>query len=172
MPDNELDLELNVNGRWHACRAPARTSLADLVRERLGLTGTHLGCEHGVCGACTVLLDGDPVRSCIVLAAQADGRAVTTIEGVADADGRLSPVQEAFCETHALQCGYCTPGMILAAQALLDAEPDPSRADIDEALGGNICRCTGYVQIREAVELAARNRRPTDEPAAAEEVRP
>ncbi|HEY3684587.1 MAG TPA: (2Fe-2S)-binding protein [Streptosporangiaceae bacterium] len=157
------EIELTVNGEPRACRTEARTSLADLLRDGLGLTGTHLGCEHGVCGACTVLLDGDPVRSCIVLAAQADGCAVTTIEGVAGADGRLSPVQEAFCQTHALQCGYCTPGMILAAQALLDANGDPSRADIDEALGGNICRCTGYQQIREAVELAARTGRPSDE---------
>lgn len=149
------EIALTLNGEPRACAAEARTSLADLLRDGLGLTGTHLGCEHGVCGACTVLLDGEPVRSCIVLAAQADGCAVTTIEGVAGPDGRLSPVQEAFCQAHALQCGYCTPGMILAAQALLDANPRPAREDIDEALGGNICRCTGYVQIREAVELAA-----------------
>ena len=150
------EIELTLNGEPRACVTEARTSLADLLRDGLGLTGTHLGCEHGVCGACTVLLDGEPVRSCIVLAAQADGAAVTTIEGVAGPDGRLSPVQEAFCQAHALQCGYCTPGMVLAAEALLDRTPHPDRAEIDEALGGNICRCTGYVQIREAVELAAR----------------
>lgn len=133
----------------------ARTSLADFLRDELGLTGTHLGCEHGVCGACTVLLDGAPVRSCVVLAAQADRQVVRTIEGAGAADGRMSPVQEAFCSAHALQCGFCTPGMVLASQELLERNPCPSRADIDDALGGNICRCTGYVQIREAVELAA-----------------
>ena len=154
-----------VNGERRACETAGRTSLADLLRDGLGLTGTHLGCEHGVCGCCTVLLDGEPVRSCIILAAQADGHSVTTIEGIgaesAGAGGMsrasgLSAVQEAFCQAHALQCGYCTPGMVLAVHALLAANPAPSRADIDEALGGNICRCTGYVQIREAVELAAR----------------
>lgn len=148
---------MTVNGELHVCEAAGRTSLADLLRDDLYLTGTHLGCEHGVCGCCTVLLDGEPVRSCIILAAQADGHSVTTIEGVASPDGGLSTVQEAFCQAHALQCGYCTPGMVLAVTALLDANPAPDRADIDEALGGNICRCTGYVQIREAVELAARH---------------
>ncbi|GLZ02876.1 (2Fe-2S)-binding protein [Actinomadura sp. NBRC 104412] len=149
------EIEPIVNGEPRRCVTAARTSLADLLRDTLGLTGTHLGCEHGVCGACTVLLDGEPVRSCIVLAVQADGRSVTTIEGVGEPDGRLSPVQQAFCDAHALQCGYCTPGMVLAAQALLDERPNPSREEIDDALGGNICRCTGYVQIREAVERAA-----------------
>jgi aerobic-type carbon monoxide dehydrogenase small subunit (CoxS/CutS family) len=161
-------IEVVVNGQRRACETAGRTSLADLLRDGLGLTGTHLGCEHGVCGCCTVLFDGEPVRSCIILAAQADGHSVTTIEGIgpggvdAAAAGemsrasRLSPVQEAFCQAHALQCGYCTPGMVLAVHALLAANPNPGRADIDEALGGNICRCTGYVQIREAVELAAR----------------
>jgi aerobic-type carbon monoxide dehydrogenase small subunit (CoxS/CutS family) len=177
-------IEVVVNGERRACETAGRTSLADLLRDGLGLTGTHLGCEHGVCGCCTVLLDGEPVRSCIILAAQADGHSVTTIEGVgaggvgaggagaggvgaggvgaggAGAGGMsrasgLSLVQEAFCEAHALQCGYCTPGMVLAVHALLAANPAPTRDDIDEALGGNICRCTGYVQIREAVELAA-----------------
>jgi aerobic-type carbon monoxide dehydrogenase small subunit (CoxS/CutS family) len=148
-------IEVTVNGQRRVCETEGRTSLADLLRDGLHLTGTHLGCEHGVCGCCTVLLDGEPVRSCIILAAQADGHHVTTIEGAA-APGGLSPVQEAFCQAHALQCGYCTPGMVLAAQALLAANPTPARADIDEALGGNICRCTGYAQIREAVELAAR----------------
>jgi carbon-monoxide dehydrogenase small subunit len=149
-------IEMVVNGQHRACETAGRTSLADLLRDDLHLTGTHLGCEHGVCGCCTVLLDGEPVRSCIILAAQADGHSVTTIEGIAGPDGGLSTVQEAFCQAHALQCGYCTPGMVLAVTALLGANPAPSRADIDEALGGNICRCTGYVQIREAVELAAR----------------
>jgi aerobic-type carbon monoxide dehydrogenase small subunit (CoxS/CutS family) len=148
---------MTVNGERRACEAAGRTSLADLLREDLRLTGTHLGCEHGVCGCCTVLLDGEPVRSCIILAAQADGHRVTTIEGLSP-PGQLSPVQEAFCQVHALQCGYCTPGMVLAVHALLERCPAPGRAEIDEALGGNICRCTGYMQIREAVELAARLR--------------
>jgi len=148
-------IEVVVNGRLRVCETAGRTSLADLLRDDLSLTGTHLGCEHGVCGCCTVLFDGEPVRSCIILAAQADGHDVTTIEGVGQPGG-LSPVQEAFCQTHALQCGYCTPGMVLAVHALLAAKPAPTRDDIDDALGGNICRCTGYVQIREAVELAAR----------------
>lgn len=172
-------IEVVVNGRPRVCETAGRTSLADLLRDDLSLTGTHLGCEHGVCGCCTVLFDGEPVRSCIILAAQADGHEVTTIEGVgegwgaaagvgaggaaiagagAEGPGRgagLSPVQEAFCQAHALQCGYCTPGMVLAVHALLAANPAPTRDDIDDALGGNICRCTGYVQIREAVELAA-----------------
>lgn len=175
-------IEVVVNGRLRVCETAGRTSLADLLRDDLSLTGTHLGCEHGVCGCCTVLFDGEPVRSCIILAAQADGHSVTTIEGVgegwaagagaagmgdrgaapagagAEGAGRgagLSLVQEAFCQAHALQCGYCTPGMVLAVHALLAANPAPTRDDIDDALGGNICRCTGYVQIREAVELAA-----------------
>ena len=147
-------IEVVVNGRLRVCETAGRTSLADLLRDDLNLTGTHLGCEHGVCGCCTVLFDGEPVRSCIILAAQADGHNVTTIEGVGQPGG-LSPVQEAFCQAHALQCGYCTPGMVLAVHALLAANPAPTRDDIDDALGGNICRCTGYVQIREAVELAA-----------------
>jgi len=160
-------IELTVNGELRGCETEGRTSLADLLRDTLGLTGTHLGCEHGVCGACTVLLDGEPVRSCILLAAQADGRAVTTIEGLAERGGRLSLVQQAFCQTHALQCGFCTPGMVLTVEALLRATPAPDRGEIDEALGGNICRCTGYVQIREAVRYAAaRLQADVDNPAA------
>ena len=172
-------IEVLVNGRLRVCETAGRTSLADLLRDDLRLTGTHLGCEHGVCGCCTVLFDGEPVRSCIILAAQADGHEVTTIEAVdegwgaaagvgvegaalagaggAGRGGGLSPVQEAFCQVHALQCGYCTPGMVLAVHALLAVNPAPTREDVDDALGGNICRCTGYVQIREAVELAARH---------------
>jgi len=150
------EVELVVNGEVHRCTVAGRTSLVDMLRDDLGLTGTHVGCEHGVCGACTVLLDGVPVRSCIVLAAQVDGALVTTIEGLSGQGGRLSAVQDAFCEAHALQCGFCTPGMVLAVQHLVDNNPDPSVEDVDEAIGGNICRCTGYVQIREAVEIAAR----------------
>ena len=151
---NQCDIAVEVNGEQRPACVPARTSLADFLREGLGLTGTHLGCEHGVCGACTVLLNGQPVRSCIMLAAQADGHAVTTIEGLSGPEGELTPVQDAFCGTHALQCGFCTPGMVLAVQALVDQNVQPSRDDIDDAIGGNICRCTGYVQIREAVEQA------------------
>lgn len=142
---------LEVNGEWRTCTTSARTSLADFLRDQLGLTGTHLGCEHGVCGACTVLLNGTPIRSCIMLAAQADGQSVTTIEGLSGPQGELNEVQDAFCETHALQCGFCTPGMVLAVHALVENNSRPTAADIDEAIGGNICRCTGYVQIREAV---------------------
>ncbi len=142
---------LEVNGEWRTCSTSARTSLADFLRDQLGLTGTHLGCEHGVCGACTVLLNGTPIRSCIMLAAQADGQSVTTIEGLSGPQGELNEVQDAFCETHALQCGFCTPGMVLAVHALVENNPRPTDEDIDEAIGGNICRCTGYVQIREAV---------------------
>jgi len=148
------EIELTVNGELRRCTAAGRTSLADLLRDTLGLTGTHLGCEHGVCGACTVLLDGVPVRSCIQLAAQVDGQSVTTIEGVEGRDGRLSAVQEAFCQAHAVQCGFCTSGMVLAVQHLLDTTTAPTPEEVDEAIGANICRCTGYVQIREAVQLA------------------
>jgi CO/xanthine dehydrogenase Mo-binding subunit/aerobic-type carbon monoxide dehydrogenase small subunit (CoxS/CutS family) len=159
-------IELIVNGAPRSCLTAGRTSLADLLRDELGqnglgLTGTNLGCEHGVCGCCTVLLDGEPVRSCIMLAAQADGHEITTIEGLGAGAGQQSdsvqgdPVQEAFCQAHGLQCGYCTPGMVLATKALLERCPAPSSSQVEAALGGNICRCTGYTQIREAVTLAA-----------------
>ncbi|PXY26509.1 4-hydroxybenzoyl-CoA reductase subunit gamma [Prauserella flavalba] len=147
-------MDVDVNGEVRRCETTGRTSLADFLRDALGLTGTHLGCEQGVCGACTVLLDGQPVRSCLMLAAQADGRSVTTVEGLSGVDGELNPVQEAFCGSHALQCGFCTPGMVLAVQALVENVPEPTDHDIDEAIGGNICRCTGYVQIREAIAKA------------------
>lgn len=146
---------VTVNGRRHERSVPARRSLADFLREDLELAGTRLGCEHGVCGCCTVLLDGEPVRSCIMLAAQTDGHDVTTVEGLSGPAGELCPLQEAFCETHALQCGYCTSGMLIAAEALLRDTDRPTREQIDTAIGGNICRCTGYVQIREAIVLAA-----------------
>jgi carbon-monoxide dehydrogenase small subunit len=132
-----------------------RKTLLDTLREDLGLVGTRAGCEHGVCGACTVLLDGAPVRACLILAVQADGYAITTIEGIAPAPGELSVVQDAFCETHGLQCGYCTPGMILAGHALLARTLTPTRAEIVAAIAGNLCRCTGYGQIVEAIALAA-----------------
>ncbi|GEL26291.1 (2Fe-2S)-binding protein [Pseudonocardia sulfidoxydans NBRC 16205] len=153
------EVTVDVNGRSRRATVAARTSLADFLRDELNLTGTHLGCEHGVCGACTVLLNGTPVRSCIMLAAQADGESVTTIEGLSDEHGNLNPVQEAFCRSHALQCGFCTPGMVLAVQSLVDTVEEPTREDIDEAIGGNICRCTGYVQIREAARSAVEEAR-------------
>ena len=150
------DVALTLNGVAVRADVEARTSLADYVRDSHNLTGTHLGCEHGVCGACTVLLDGEPSRSCLMFAVQADGYEITTIEGLAPAPGELSVVQDAFCETHGLQCGYCTPAMILTAHALLAGNPTPSRDDIVDAISGNICRCTGYAQIVEAIALAVR----------------
>jgi aerobic carbon-monoxide dehydrogenase small subunit len=147
-------VNLTVNGSPREINVEARRTLADALREDLGLTGTHLGCEHGVCGACTILLDGDPVRSCLMFAVQADGRQITTIEGIAS-NGDLHPVQKAFSEFHGLQCGFCTPGMILATVDLLDRTPNPSVDEIKEALGGNLCRCTGYIKIIESVQGAA-----------------
>ncbi|OGA01082.1 MAG: hypothetical protein A3I00_01585 [Betaproteobacteria bacterium RIFCSPLOWO2_02_FULL_64_12] len=133
----------------------ARLSLVDWLREELRLTGTHVGCEHGICGACSVMFDGEPLRSCLVFAVQANGHRITTVEGLARPDGSLSVLQDSFCQTHALQCGYCTPGMLIAAQGLLEANADPTEAQIREAIGGNLCRCTGYQQIVDAVRLAA-----------------
>ena len=150
-----MKIEINVNGVLYASDVEPRTTLLDVLRDDFLLTGTHAGCEHGVCGACTVLLDGEPVRSCLMFAVQADGYAITTIEGIAASPGELSVIQDAFCETHGMQCGYCTPGMILTAHALLERTHDVSREDIVEAISGNICRCTGYGQVIEAVEFAA-----------------
>ena len=148
-------VEITVNGRAHRRAVEPRTTLVDFLRETLGLTGTHVGCEHGVCGACSILLDGDPVRSCCIFAVQADGLSVTTVEGLAPERGKLSALQDAFCETHAMQCGYCTPGMLIACQDLLARNPHPDEEAIRDAIGGNICRCTGYQQIVDAVKLAA-----------------
>jgi carbon-monoxide dehydrogenase small subunit len=148
-------IAVEVNGARREARVPARLSLVDWLREELRLTGTHVGCEHGVCGACSVMLDGEPVRACLMYAVQADGHRVTTVEGLGAADGTMSPLQDAFCETHGLQCGYCTSGMLIAAQALLDSNRNPSEDQIRDAIGGNLCRCTGYQQIVEAVQLAA-----------------
>ena len=148
-------LTLTVNGRACSGVAEPRTLLVDFLRHELGLTGTHVGCEHGVCGACTVRMDGEPIRSCIVLAVQAEGARIETIEGLADGDA-LHPIQQAFREAHGLQCGFCTPGMVLSAQCLLEENPDPSEDEIREYLSGNVCRCTGYVGIVAAVREAAR----------------
>jgi carbon-monoxide dehydrogenase small subunit len=148
-------IDVEVNGKRRTARVPARLSLVDWLREELRLTGTHVGCEHGVCGACSVMLDGDAVRACLMYAVQAHGHRVTTVEGLAGPDGSMSTLQDSFCEAHGLQCGYCTPGMLIAAQALLNANPAPTEEQIREAIGGNLCRCTGYQQIVEAVQLAA-----------------
>ena len=159
MSETLYTIELEVNGKRRPGAVPARLSLVDWLREELRLTGTHVGCEHGICGACSVMLDDEPVRSCLVYAVQANGHRVTTVEGLARPDGSLSVLQDSFCETHGLQCGYCTPGMLIAAQGLLDANPNPSEAQIRDAIGGNLCRCTGYQQIVEAVQLAAERMR-------------
>jgi carbon-monoxide dehydrogenase small subunit len=147
---------MTVNGETVRAAIEPRTSLADLLRDHLNLTGTHLGCEHGVCGACTVLVDGRAVRSCLMLAVQADGASVTTIEGMAAADGALHPLQQAFHEHHGLQCGFCTPGMIMSLAEYLERRPDADAAELREALSGNICRCTGYQAIVAAALAAAR----------------
>ncbi len=151
----ESDISLTVNGAQHAGRVEDRRTLADFLREDCRLTGTHLGCEHGVCGACTVLLDGDAVRSCLVFAVQADGAQVTTVEGIGGTGGELSPVQEAFRAEHGLQCGFCTPGFVVSVTAFLRDHPDPSDAEIADGLSGNLCRCTGYQGIVAAVKRAA-----------------
>ena len=152
---HEQPLRLSVNGTAVAAGVEPRMTLADFLRDRCGLTGTHLGCEHGACGACTVLLDGDAVRSCLLFAVQADGMEVTTVEGIASPDGTLSPVQSALRECHGLQCGFCTPGFVTSLTALLRDNPDPTDAEIREGLSGNFCRCTGYQGIVNAVHLAA-----------------
>ena len=152
-------VKLTVNGRQREGRAEARLTLVDFLRDVLNLTGTHVGCEHGVCGACSVILDGRPVRSCLMYAVQAEGADITTVEGLEGADGGLSPLQDAFWENHAMQCGYCTPGMLIAAHALLAENPDPDEHAIREAIGGNLCRCTGYQQIVEGVQMAAQKMR-------------
>ena len=148
-------VELTVNGVVRKGTIESRMTLADFLREVCRLTGTHLGCEHGVCGACTVLVDGDAVRSCLVFAVQVDGAEVTTIEGIASPDGSLSTVQEAFRDCHGLQCGFCTPGFIVSVTAFLRDNPDPTDVEIREALSGNLCRCTGYQGIFTAVRRAA-----------------
>ena len=153
---SEHKITLTVNGREMSGHAEARLTLDDFLRDVLGQTGTHIGCEHGVCGACSVVMDGKPVRSCLMFAVMADGHDITTVEGLEGPAGELSPLQDAFWENHAMQCGYCTPGMLIATHALLQENPNPNEAEIREAIGGNLCRCTGYQQIVEAVQMAAK----------------
>jgi aerobic-type carbon monoxide dehydrogenase small subunit (CoxS/CutS family) len=150
-----VEVVIEINGERYAGEVEPRTLLSDFIRHRAGLTGTHVGCEHGVCGACTVQLDGDPVRSCLMLAIQADGRSLLTVEGLAGADGELSPLQRAFTEHHALQCGFCTAGFLITADALLRRVPDPTEDEVREELAGNLCRCTGYEGIVAAVLAVA-----------------
>jgi carbon-monoxide dehydrogenase small subunit len=150
-----MKVDLRINGVSRTADVEPRKTLLDTLREDFLLNGVHAGCEHGVCGACTVLIDGEPARSCLMFAVQADGYEITTIEGLAPAPGELSVIQDSFCETHGLQCGYCTPGMILSAHVLLQHTVTPTREAIVEAISANICRCTGYGQIIEAVQLAA-----------------
>ncbi|HLO03224.1 MAG TPA: (2Fe-2S)-binding protein [Symbiobacteriaceae bacterium] len=147
-------ISLTVNGTTFTRTVEPRLLLSDFLRHELGLTGTHVGCEHGVCGACTVLLDGAPVRSCLAFAIQMDGATITTVEGLAS-DGELHPLQEAFQEKHGLQCGFCTPGILMTMLPWIAEHPNPTEAEIREALSGNLCRCTGYQKIVEAVQLAA-----------------
>jgi len=151
-------VRLTVNGREYEREVEPRMTLVDFLRHELGLTGTHVGCEHGVCGACTIIRNGEAVRSCLMLAVQADGAELRTVEGLAGADG-LHPVQQAFIERHGLQCGFCTPGFLMSTVELLETTTEPSDEQIREAIGGNICRCTGYQSILESVHLAAQKMR-------------
>lgn len=150
------ELTLTVNGVSYTRAVEPRVNLGDFLRHDLGLTGTHFGCEHGVCGACTVLVDGATLRSCLMFAVQAQGCEITTVEGLSDAQGPLHPIQQAFRDQHALQCGFCTPGMLLTVAELLEENPDPSEAEVRDAISGNICRCTGYQPIVDAALQAAR----------------
>ncbi|WP_338664554.1 (2Fe-2S)-binding protein [Pararoseomonas sp. SCSIO 73927] len=157
---SRIAIEVTVNGQPHRMEVPARRLLADFIRDDLFLTGTKRGCETGVCGACSVLLDGEVVKSCLSLAAQADGHEITTVEGLC-VDGVLHPLQEAFAEHGGFQCGYCTPGFLMAAIAILNEVPDPTEAEVRAGLGGNLCRCTGYVGIVESIMAAAEKMRGT-----------
>jgi carbon-monoxide dehydrogenase small subunit len=158
-----MKVALTVNGRARAAETEPRTTLLDFLRDQLGLTGTHMGCEHGVCGACTVLLDGDPVRACLVFAVQAEGSAVRTVEGLAEGDA-LHALQRAFIEHHALQCGFCTPGFLMLAAGILEREPDIGDDALLDALSANLCRCTGYRNIIEAVRAASAELRESRRP--------
>jgi carbon-monoxide dehydrogenase small subunit len=152
--NNEYQIAVTVNGKRYERTVEPRLLLSDFLRHELGLTGTHVGCEHGVCGACTVLFDGQPVRSCLMFAVQADGHEVTTVEGLGTPDN-LHPIQEAFMEAHAAQCGFCTPGILMTLIPFLEEHADPSDDEIRDAIAGNLCRCTGYQHIVDAVKLAA-----------------
>jgi carbon-monoxide dehydrogenase small subunit len=154
----KTDITLTVNGRDHSVSVEPRRTLADTIRDECGLTGTHLGCEHGICGSCTVLLDGQPVRSCLMFAVQAEGKEIRTVESLADGDD-LHPLQESFMQHHALQCGYCTPGFLLLAVGVLANQPDIGDEELREVLSSNLCRCTGYTNIIEAVRAAAEKMR-------------
>jgi carbon-monoxide dehydrogenase small subunit len=163
VPEEERHtVRLRVNGKAYDAHVPARRLLSDALRHDLGLTGTHVGCEHGVCGACTVLLDGRPVRSCLLLAVTVDGQEITTVEGLTEPDGSLSPVQQAFAECHGLQCGFCTPGFLTTITAGLRDNPEPTHEEAREMVAGNLCRCTGYQNIVAAVERAAEIAREKD----------
>lgn len=153
-----VEIEIRVNGKTCRCEVEPRLLLVELIREQLGLTGTHIGCDTSYCGACTVILDGDAVKSCTLFAVQADGGEILTVEGL-EQDGRLHPLQQAFSEHHGLQCGYCTPGMLMSSLALLAENPDPGPKDIRKRLAGNLCRCTGYQNIIKAVQAAAQQLR-------------
>jgi carbon-monoxide dehydrogenase small subunit len=155
VPEELHEVRLEVNGATHVVEVPGRRLLSDALRHDCGLTGTHVGCEHGVCGACTVLVDGKPMRSCLMLAVSAEGAAITTVEGLADTDGTLSPVQQAFRDCHGLQCGFCTPGFLTTITAGLEDNPDPTEDEAREMIAGNLCRCTGYQNIVKSVLRAA-----------------
>ena len=152
---DQREVHLTVNGLPRQAVVPPRRLLSDLLRHDLELTGTHVGCEHGVCGACTVLLDGEPIRSCLTLAVSVDGHEITTVEGLAAEDGTLHPVQQAFQDHHGLQCGFCTPGFVMSACGFLAEHPDPDEDEVREGMAGNLCRCTGYAGILAAVRQAA-----------------
>jgi carbon-monoxide dehydrogenase small subunit len=153
---NKRQIKVNINGRAYSGDVEARKLLVDFIRDDLGLTGTHVGCEHGVCGACTILWNGDPVRSCLTFAVQANGAELKTIEGLAPSAVDLHPLQQKFWELHGLQCGFCTPGILLTAEALLKENADPSDDEIRESISGNLCRCTGYQNIVAAIREAAK----------------
>ena len=152
-------ITVTVNGKPHQRQVEARLLLSDFIRHELGLSGTHVGCEHGVCGACTLLFDGQPIRSCLTLAVQANGHEITTVEGLAASQTDLHPLQQAFWEAHGLQCGFCTPGFLMTLIPFLEENPDPTEAEVREAISGNLCRCTGYQNIVDAALLAARKLR-------------